>query len=232
MAEKTRAVFEIVRPGVPIRGSDRYFPVHRIYCVGRNYAAHARESGADPEREAPFYFMKPADAVVANDSRVPYPPRTRDLHHEIELVVAIGKGGRDLSLEDAEGHIFGYAVGIDLTRRDLQAEAKSAGRPWDTSKGFDHSAPITAIHPVGEVGHPVGGRIWLEVNGERRQDGDLAELIWSVPEAIVELSTLFALQPGDLIFTGTPAGVGSLRRGDRVRGGVAGVDEIRIEIAA
>lgn len=231
MTTETMAVFEIPRPEVPIGGSDQPFPVHRIYCVGRNYAAHARESGADPDREAPFYFMKPADAVVANDSAVPYPSRTRDLHHEIELVVAIGKGGRNISLEDAAEHIFGYAVGIDLTRRDLQTEARNAGRPWDTAKGFDHSAPVTAIHPVAQVGHPARGRIWLEVNGDLRQDGDLHELIWSVPEAIVELSTFFVLQPGDLIFTGTPAGVGPLIPGDRVRGGVAGVDEIRIEIA-
>jgi len=224
------ALFEVPQPQVAINASDRKFPVHRIYCVGRNYAAHARESGADPDREAPFYFMKPADAIVPNDSRVPFPPRTEDLHHEIELVVAIGKGGRDIAVEEASGHIFGYAVGIDLTRRDLQTEAKNAGRPWDTSKGFDHSAPVSAIRTTEQVGHPARGRIWLEVNGKLRQNGDLEELIWSVPEALAELSTLFALAPGDLVFTGTPAGVGRLRRGDRVRGGVDGVDEIRIEI--
>jgi fumarylpyruvate hydrolase len=224
-------LFEVPQPRVAINGSDRKFPVHRIYCIGRNYAAHARESGADPDREAPFYFMKPADAIMPNDSRVPFPPRTEDLHHEIELVVAIGKGGRDIAVEAASGHIFGYAVGIDLTRRDLQTEAKNAGRPWDMSKGFDHSAPLSAIHTTEQVGHPARGRIWLEVNGQLRQNGDLEELIWSVPEALSELSTLFTLAPGDLVFTGTPAGVGPLRRGDRVRGGVDGVDEIRIEIA-
>jgi fumarylpyruvate hydrolase len=225
-------LFEVPQPQVPISGGHRRFPVHRIYCIGRNYAAHARESGADPDREAPFFFMKPADAIMPNDSRVPFPPRTDDLHHEIELVAAVGKGGRDIAVDEAAQHIFGYAVGIDLTRRDLQTEAKNAGRPWDTSKGFDHSAPIGAIHTVEQTGHPSRGGIWLEVNGKLRQSGDLAELIWSVPEALAELSTLFALAPGDLIFTGTPAGVGPLRRGDRVRGGVDGVDEIRIEIGS
>ncbi|MGH8168348.1 MAG: fumarylacetoacetate hydrolase family protein [Woeseiaceae bacterium] len=224
-------MFDVPRPFVPVSGSDEAFPVRRIYCVGRNYAAHARESGGDPDREAPFYFMKPADALMPNDSSIPYPPRTSNLHHEIELVVAIGSGGKDIPVEGAPAHVFGYAVGIDLTRRDLQTEAKNAGRPWDTAKGFDHSAPVSAIHTVAEVGHPASGRIWLEVNGELRQDGDLGELIWSVPEAIAELSTLFALAPGDLIFTGTPAGVGPLVPGDVVTGGVEAVDEIRIEIA-
>jgi len=224
-------MFDVPRPSLPVSGSNEVFPVRRIYCVGRNYAAHARESGGDPDREAPFYFMKPADALMPNDARVPYPPRTSNLHHEIELVVAIGRGGKDIPVEGAPAHIFGYAVGIDLTRRDLQTNAKNAGRPWDTAKGFDHSAPVSAIHTVAEVGHPASGRIWLEVNGEPRQDGDLEELIWSVPEAIAELSTLFALAPGDLIFTGTPAGVGPLVAGDIVRGGVEAVDEIRIAIA-
>jgi fumarylpyruvate hydrolase len=223
-------LFEIPHAYVPVTASDLRFPVHRIYCVGRNYAAHARESGADPDRDPPCWFTKPADAVVQNGSRVPYPPRTSDLHHEIELVVAIGKGGANFSPGDAPRHIFGYAVGIDLTRRDLQTAAKNAGLPWDTSKGFDHSAPVSAIHAVERIGHPARGRIWLEVNGTLRQDADLAELIWSVPEAVAELSTLFALQPGDLIFTGTPAGVGPLEPGDRVTGGVEGVDEVRIEI--
>jgi fumarylpyruvate hydrolase len=224
-------MFEIPRPRAPVHGSSRQFPVHRIYCVGRNYAAHARESGADPDREAPFYFMKPADAIVPSGSRIPYPPRTSNLHHEIELVVAIGTGGSNIPVADALSHIFGYAAGIDLTRRDLQNEAKNTGRPWDTSKGFDHSAPVSAIHTVADVGHPSRGRIWLQVNGAARQEGDLAELIWSVPEAIAELSTLFALAPGDLVFTGTPAGVGPLQPGDKVSGGVEGVDEISIEIS-
>lgn len=227
---KTMALFEVPQPQVAISGSDRKFPVHRIYCVGRNYAAHARESGADPDREAPFYFMKPADAIVADRSSIPYPARTNNLHHEIELVVAIGKGGENVSVEEVTTCIFGYAVGIDLTRRDLQSDAKKSGRPWDTAKGFDYSAPLSAIHPVAKAGHPLRGRIWLKVNGELRQDGNLDEMIWSVPEAISELSGLFALMPGDLIFTGTPAGVGPLERGDRITGGIEGVDEIAIEI--
>jgi fumarylpyruvate hydrolase len=224
-------VFEVPQPRVAISDSDGKFPVHRIYCIGRNYAAHARESGGDPDREAPFYFMKPADAIVPGDSCIPYPPRTNNLHHEIELVVAIANAGENVSVEEATRCIFGYAVGIDLTRRDLQAEAKKNGRPWDTAKGFDRSAPIGAIHPVQKSGHPATGRIWLAVNGEVRQDGNLDEMIWRVPEAIAELSTLFALRPGDLIFTGTPAGVGPLERGDRVTGGIEGLDNIAISIA-
>lgn len=225
-----KELFEIARPCVPIHGSDRLFPVRRIYCVGRNYAAHAREMGSDPERESPFYFMKPADAVVPGGGTLPYPPRTADLHHEIELVVALGKGGRNVPVADALSLVFGYAVGIDLTRRDLQAEAKRLGRPWDAGKGFDSSAPVSAIRPAAEIGHPRSGRIWLEVNGELRQDGDLGQLIWKVDEALAELSTLFTLAPGDLVFTGTPAGVGPLARGDRLHGGVEGVAEIRVEI--
>lgn len=227
---KNMTLFEVPQPQVAIKGSDRRFPVRRIYCVGQNYAAHARESGGNPDRDAPFYFMKPADAIVADRSSIPYPSRTSDLHHEIELVVAIGNVGENVPVDEAAACIFGYAVGIDLTRRDLQLKAKKSGRPWDTAKGFDRSAPITAIHPVAEAGHPSSGRIWLEVNGELRQEGNLEEMIWSVPEAISELSTLFALAPGDLVFTGTPSGVGPLARGDRVTGGVEGVDDIAITI--
>lgn len=224
--------FAVPRPTIPISGTGQSFPVRRIYCVGQNYAAHARESGGNPDRERPFYFMKPADAIVTDRSSIPYPPRTANLHHEIELVVAIGGAGEGVSVEEAQACIFGYAVGLDLTRRDLQAEAKKTGRPWDTAKGFDCSAPVTAIHPVSGTGHPSRGRIWLEVNGKLRQDGNLDEMIWNIPEAIAELSTLFALAPGDLVFTGTPAGVGPLERGDRVTGGVEGIDEIAITIAA
>jgi fumarylpyruvate hydrolase len=224
-------LFEISRPRVAVDGTDAWFPVHRIYCVGQNYSAHAREMGADPDRDPPFYFTKPADAVVASGTSVAYPPRTRDLHHEIELVVAIGKGGRQIDAKDAASHIFGYAVGIDLTRRDLQAEAKRRGLPWDTSKAFDGSAPVSAIRTVEEVGHPSNGRIWLRVNGELRQEGDLDQLTWSVPEAIAELSTLFTLVPGDLLFTGTPAGVGPVAPGDKLSGGIEGVGEIHLEIA-
>lgn len=215
---------------VEVDGRAERFPVHRIYCVGRNYAAHAREMGRDPDREPPFFFMKPADSVVANGADVPYPPETNNLHHEIELVVAIGKGGVNIPENKALDHVFGYAVGNDLTRRDLQLAARDKGRPWDTGKGFDHSAPITAIHEVGAVGHPAQGRIWLAVNGEIKQDGDLTELIWNVPETISYLSGLFELQPGDLIYTGTPAGVGPLVKGDVVTGGIAGLPDLMTRI--
>jgi fumarylpyruvate hydrolase len=205
--------------------------VHRIYCVGRNYAAHAREMGHDPQRTAPVFFMKPADAIVHSGATVRYPSRTENFQHEIELVVAIAKSGRDIAAADALGHVFGYAVGIDLTRRDLQIAAKENRVTWDTAKGFDQSAPISALHRATEIGHPDSGRIWLSVNDVIRQNADLNELIWSVPEAIAELSTFFTLVPGDLIFTGTPAGVGPIEVGDEVTGGIDGIDEIAITIA-
>ena len=217
-------------PTVEVAGTDQRFPVHRIYCVGRNYAEHVREMGAEPHRAPPCFFSKPADAVVANGVAVPYPPRTANLHHEIELVVAIGRPGRSISLAAALEHVFGYAVGNDLTRRDLQATARDQGLPWDVAKGFDHSAPITAIGRVGEVGHLARGAIWLEVNGESRQRSDLSEMIWSVPEIVSELSMYFELQAGDLIFTGTPAGVGRLAKGDSVVGGIDGLDTLRTTI--
>lgn len=222
--------FEIPTPSVAVADSEQRFPVHRIYCIGRNYAAHVREMGSDPEREPPIFFLKPADAVAGSGASIPYPPRTEDLHHEIELVVAIGNGGTDISIADAHGHIFGYAAGVDLTRRDLQAAAKNKGRPWDTGKSFEKAAPVSAIHTVQDIGHPEAGRIWLAVNGEIRQDADIAEMVWNVSEAITELSTLFTLAPGDLIFTGTPAGVGALVTGDRVRCGVEGVAELNFDI--
>jgi fumarylpyruvate hydrolase len=215
---------------VEVAGSSERFPVHRIYCVGRNYAAHAREMGMDPEREPPFFFSKPADAIVPNGAPVPYPPRTGNLHHEIELVVAIGTGGRDIPLASAVAHVFGYAVGNDLTRRDLQFAAREKGQPWDVSKGFDRSAPVTAIRRAAEVGHLERGRIWIEVNGERRQQADLSEMIWNVPEIVAELSTLFDLVPGDLVFTGTPAGVGPVQRGDSLVGGIDGLETLRTTI--
>jgi fumarylpyruvate hydrolase len=220
------------RSVVPIAGSDALFPVHRIYCVGRNYAEHAREMGVDPVREPPFFFCKPADALVMSGATAAYPPRTADLHHEIELVVAIGRsGGRDVPVAEALSWVHGYAVGNDLTRRDLQAQAKSKGLPWDVAKGFDDSAVIGPIQPVEAIGHPTRGRIWLSVNGSLRQQADIADLTWRVPEIIAELSTLFTLRAGDLIYTGTPAGVGALRRGDRVDGGVEGVGCITHTIA-
>ena len=218
------------QPSVEIAGSDERFPVHRIYCVGRNYAKHAREMGMDPDREPPFFFSKPADAIVANGTPVPYPPRTSNLHHEIELVVAIGTGGRDIPLDSALAHVYGYAVGLDLTRRDLQFAARDQGRPWDVSKGFDHSAPVSAIRPAAEMGHPEQGAIWLEVNGEARQRANLSEMIWSVPEILAELSSYYELRPGDLIFTGTPEGVGPVTRGDSLVGGIDGLETLRITI--
>ena len=217
-------------PSLEIAGSDLRFPIHRIYCVGRNYAAHAREMGVDPDREPPFFFSKPADTIMRNGADVPYPPRTENLHHEIELVVAIGKGGANIAVDKAESHIFGYAVGNDLTRRDLQNEAKKDGRPWDTAKGFDHAAPITRILPVAQCGHIRKGAIWLKVNGETRQSGDIAELIWPVADVVAELSTFYTLQPGDLIFTGTPAGVSALKKGDVVEGFVEGLEVLKNKI--
>lgn len=224
--------FDLIQPAVQIAGTDDEFPVHRIYCIGQNYAAHAREMGSDSGRQPPFYFMKPADAVVASGATIAWPPQTGNLHHEVELVAAIGKAGANIAVDDALAHVFGYAVGIDLTRRDLQAAAKAAGQPWDTAKGFDRSAPLSAIHRAGDIGHPARGRIWLSVNGTGRQEGDLSEMIWRVPEAIAGLSRYFELEAGDLLFTGTPAGVGPLRPGDRLVGGVEGVDEVRLQIGA
>jgi fumarylpyruvate hydrolase len=217
-------------PTVEVAGTDERFAVHRIYCVGRNYADHVREMGSDPKRDPPIFFSKPSDAVVANGAPVPYPPQTKNLHHEIELVVAIGRGGRDIPVAAALEHVFGYAVGNDLTRRDLQHAAKNAGAPWDVAKGFDHSAPVTAIRRAADVGHLASGAIWLEVNGEPRQRSDLTEMIWTVPEIVAALSAFFELQPGDLVFTGTPAGVGSVVRGDSIVGGIEGLDTLRTTI--
>jgi fumarylpyruvate hydrolase len=220
------------RPWAAVHGTTDRFAVHRIYCVGRNYAAHVREMGGDPSRELPIFFSKPADAVVANGTDVPYPPRTHNLHHEVELVVAIGKGGANIAVADALAHVFGYAVGNDLTRRDLQAEARDKGQPWDTSKGFDASGPLAAIHTVEQIGHPQDARIWLKVNDEIRQDANLSQMIWSVPEIIAELSTFYSLQPGDLIFTGTPDGIGPLVPGDVVTAGIYGLESLQHRIVA
>jgi fumarylpyruvate hydrolase len=217
-------------PSVAVGGTGARFPVRRIFCVGRNYAAHAREMGRDPDREAPFFFMKPADAVVDDGSDVPYPPETANLHYEMELVAAIGRGGRDIPVASALDYVYGYTVGIDLTRRDLQLQAREQGRPWDWGKGFDNSAPCGRVRPVETVGHPAKGRIWLAVDGAVKQDADLAELIWSVPEIVSIASRSMALAPGDLIYTGTPAGVGKVERGQVLTGGVDGVGEIRITI--
>ena len=220
---------------VPVAGSAGVFPVRRIYCVGRNYAAHAREMGADPTREAPFFFCKPADAVVpvmpGASLELPYPPQTRDFHYEAELVVAIGQGGADIPVETALAHIWGYTVGLDMTRRDLQTALKSKGHPWEAAKGFDRSAPIAPLVPVVNCGHPQAGAIWLTVNGQPRQRGDLADMIWSVAEIVARLSTLFRLEPGDLIFTGTPEGVGPVVSGDAIEAGVEGVGKLALKIA-
>jgi fumarylpyruvate hydrolase len=215
---------------VAVRGSDSRFPVRRVYCVGRNYEAHAREMGKDPTREPPFMFQKPADAVIEGGSVIAYPPQTGNFHHEIELVVAIARGGRNIGVDRANEHVFGYAVGIDLTRRDLQLAARDAGRPWEWGKAFDHSAPCAPIVRAAEIGHPSKGRIWLSVNGTVKQDADISQLIWSVPEVIAFVSASMALAPGDLIFTGTPAGVGPLVAGDAVTGGIDGIGDIGIRI--
>ncbi|MPZ62345.1 MAG: FAA hydrolase family protein [Propionibacteriales bacterium] len=214
---------------VAVDGTDATFPVARVFCVGRNYAEHAVEMGHDPVREPPFFFMKPADAVVPTGSRLPFPIHTQDLHHEIELVVALAEGGQEIAVDEALDHVFGYAVGLDMTRRDLQAVAKQAGRPWDMAKGFDRSAPIGPIRPVAEVGHPSEGAIWLRINGELRQEGDLSQQIWNVPETISYLSSLVALRPGDLVMTGTPQGVGPVMRGDRLEGHIDGVGDLAVE---
>ncbi len=215
---------------VAINGSDDRFPVRRVFCVGRNYAAHAREMGRDPDREPPFYFMKPADAVVDNGASVPYPPQTGNLHYEGELVVAIGKECKEATTDNALDFVFGYAVGNDLTRRDLQLDAREKGRPWDTGKGFDHSAPCAAIHTVDQVDDIENARIWLSVNGDIKQDSSINKLIWSIPEVIANLSGLFTLKPGDLIFTGTPEGVGPVVKGDIIKVGVDGLSELETKI--
>lgn len=208
------------------------FPVRRIYCVGRNYRAHALEMGADPDRELPFFFMKPADAVVATGSTIDYPTRSSDFQHEVELVVAIGASGRDVPAEAALDLVYGYAVGLDMTRRDLQMEARAAGRPWDMGKGFDESAPCGRITPIAATGAVESGAIAVSVNGETRQSSDVGLLIWNVAEIIADLSTYVALAPGDLIFTGTPEGVGPVQRGDRLLGSIAGLEDLEISIRA
>ena len=214
---------------LPIAGSDALFPVRRIFCVGRNYAEHAIEMGSDPTREPPFYFTKPADALVINGADMPYPPQSKQLHHEMELVVAIGVGGKDISVADALSHVWGYCAGLDMTRRDLQNEAKKTGRPWDMGKGFDHSAPMGALVPARGV-DVSKGRIELKVNGKVTQTSDLSKLIWSVPEVISNLSHLVRLAPGDLIMTGTPEGVAAVQKGDLLEGFVEGVGTVTTRV--
>jgi fumarylpyruvate hydrolase len=222
----------MARVSVGVISSDDRFPVRRIFCVGRNYAEHVREMGGDPRDELPIFFTKPADALVAGVAQVPYPPGTQNLHHEVELVVALRRGGMRIAVADALNHVYGYAVGNDLTRRDLQLQARQKGLPWDMSKGFDASAQISRIHTVDQVGHPASGAIWLKVNGEFRQQSTLQQMIWSVPEIISALSALVQLQAGDLLFTGTPDGVGPLVVGDEVSAGIEGLDRLEFAIAS
>ncbi|ORE97850.1 fumarylacetoacetate hydrolase family protein [Aurantimonas sp. 22II-16-19i] len=216
-------------PSLPIRGASEEFPVRRVYCVGRNYAEHAVEMGHDPDKEPPFFFQKNPDNLVLG-AEFPYPGATKDVHHEIELVVALSGGGTDIAVEAALEHAFGYAVGLDMTRRDLQAGAKKLGRPWEVAKAFEKSAPITEIVPATAIGHPASGAITLSVNGELRQAGDLSQMIWKTAEIIAHLSALFELAPGDLIMTGTPAGVGPVARGDRLEGSVEGVGRLAVAV--
>jgi fumarylpyruvate hydrolase len=217
-------------PSVAVAGSADRFPVRRIFCVGRNYAAHAREMGKDPDREPPFFFLKPADAVVDDGVTIPYPPETGNLHYEAELIVAIGKAGSDISPEAALDHVWGYGIGLDMTRRDLQNAAKDLGRPWDWGKGFDRSAPIGPIHRVADVGHIASGRIWLDVDGTTKQDSDISKLIWPIPDVISIASRSMELRPGDLIMTGTPEGVGPVKAGQTMTVGIEGLGEIKIHI--
>jgi fumarylpyruvate hydrolase len=214
---------------LPVQGSDKLFPIHRIYCVGRNYAEHAIEMGHDPSKEPPFFFQKNPDNIVT-DGKFPYPSATSDVHHEIEMVVALSKGGTDIPVEAALDHVFGYGVGLDMTRRDLQGEAKKLGRPWEVGKAFEASAPCGPLVPASEIGHPTSGAVTLKVNAEIRQQGDLNQLIWKVPEMISYLSGLFTLQPGDIIMTGTPAGVGAVVRGDVLEGFVEGIGTIEVVV--
>ncbi|OFE12950.1 hypothetical protein PHACT_07200 [Pseudohongiella acticola] len=224
--KRLKTEFDLAVASLPIRGRETRFPVGRVFCVGRNYAEHAKEMGADPSREAPFFFSKPAAAVWRPDGTVPYPPRTQDLHHEAELVVALHQGGASLTLAAARACVFAYGVGIDFTRRDLQAEAKKQGRPWDTAKGFDASGPVSELVALEDCGWLEKGAITLTLNGQARQQGDLSDMIWKVDEIIAELSTYYTLQPGDIIFTGTPAGVGAVDRGDAVEATIEGVGQL------
>jgi fumarylpyruvate hydrolase len=230
---QTAATQYVVDPpaaaSLPVAGTTQLFPVHRIYCVGRNYAAHAVEMGHDPTKEPPFFFQKNPDNIVLS-GEFPYPSASNDVHHEIEMIVALKRGGSDIPVEQALDCVFGYGVGLDMTRRDLQGKAKDMGRPWEVGKAFEASAPCSAIVPAATIGHPSEGEIWLEINGERRQSGNLNQLIWKVPEMISYLSGLFTLAPGDIIMSGTPSGVGPVQRGDRLHGHVEGVGELEVRV--
>jgi fumarylpyruvate hydrolase len=218
----------VQQPTLPIKSSDKLFPIHRIYCVGRNYAEHTKEMGGDT-KDPPFFFQKNADNIVTN-GKFPYPAQTKNLHFEIELVVALKSGGVNIKAADALSHVYGYAVGIDMTRRDLQDVAKKLARPWEVAKAFEYSAPCTALVPAEVAGHPAKGAIWVDVNGQRRQTGDLSQMIWDIPSQIEFLSSLFELKAGDLIFTGTPAGVGAINKGDKLTGHVDGVGDLEVAV--
>jgi fumarylpyruvate hydrolase len=217
------------QPALPIAGSDLLFPVRRVYCVGRNYAAHAIEMGHDPNKEPPFFFQKNPDNILLS-GEFPYPSASNDVHHEVEMVVALKKGGTDIPLANALDHVFGYGVGLDMTRRDLQGQAKDMGRPWEVGKAFEASAPCSPLVPIGTDGHPASGAIWLDVNGKRRQQGDLNQMIWKVPEMISYLSGLFRLSAGDIIMSGTPAGVGAVTRGDRLNAHIDGIGDLEVRV--
>lgn len=223
-------LFDLPQPSLPVAGRQACFPVGRIWCVGQNYTDHVKEMGGTG-REAPIFFSKSADAILPGGGRLPMPPRTSDLHHEVELVVAVGRDGRDLPVDHALDAVLGYAVGLDLTRRDLQRELRAKGSPWELSKTFDGAAPIGPLHLATDVGHPSSGAIWLDVNGVRRQEGNLRDLVWSVPEILAYLSTYHTLRPGDLVFTGTPAGVGTLHPGDHIQCGIDGLGTLDLTLA-
>lgn len=217
-----------LRPTVPVKGGGS-FPVRRVYCIGRNYAAHAIEMGHDPTREAPFFFQKNAENLD-NSGQFPYPSKSDDVHYELELIVALKSGGRDIAQKDALNHVYGYGIGLDMTRRDLQGQMKKAGRPWEIGKAFERSAPIGPLYPVGEIGHPQNGQIKLTINGETRQNGDLNQMIWKVPEMISYLSQYYDIAAGDVIMSGTPAGVGPIKRGDIMVGTIDNLGELKVEV--